>query len=254
MGRRNPNPLRTARVSWRGLALAFACAGFASANEPSLDELLGLEPEQTASSTSDDATNTTDASASPTPETSTVTGEITETLQGPTLTENFELAVAEMTEITEQLDATETGLPTQRLQQRVLDRLDQLIAAASSSPPPPGSGSGSPGQGQPRDGDNQENQPGQNGQGQPGNAPQPGQGEQASQGQSNSPSEGGFSPGSAQDPETQERSLDEIRSEWGALPPRLRDALTDGLDEPYAPIYRDATEAYYRRLAEEAGQ
>ncbi|MEM1446257.1 MAG: hypothetical protein AAGF84_09395 [Planctomycetota bacterium] len=247
MRRRNVNPRRNAVVRWTGMVCIVAGAS-ALANEPSLDELLGLEP--SSETPPSEAETPTDPNEDP----ASVTGEITETLQGPSLTENFELAVAEMTEITEQLDATETGLPTQRLQQRVLDRLDQLIAAAASSPPPPSSGSGSSGQGQPRDGDNQQNQPGEGEEGQQGNAQQPGQGQQASQGQSNSPSEGAFSPGSAQDPETGERSLDEVRSEWGVLPPRLRDALTDGLDEPYSPIYRDATEAYYRQLAEEAGQ
>lgn len=232
--------------------LCIACAATTKADDPSLDELLGLEPNP--ASGSNETPNGAVSEAEPSSVANQVTEQVTETLQGPTLTESFELAVAEMARVTDQLDATQTGLTTQRLQQRVLDRLDQLIAAASSGPPPPSSGSGSPSQGQPRDSDNQQNQPGQDPPPQPGYAQRPGQSEQASQGQSNASSDGAFSPGSAQDPDTKERSLDEMRSEWGALPPRLRDALTDGLDEPYSPIYRDATEAYYRRLAEEAGQ
>ncbi|MEM8782482.1 MAG: hypothetical protein AAGE65_06440 [Planctomycetota bacterium] len=226
------------------LCLALLKAGPASA-DPTLDELLGLEPSAPAEPTPSSADG-------PPP---TVADDVADTLQGPTLTESFALAVAEMTEVTERLDATQTGLPTRRLQQRVLDRLDQLIAAAAASPPPSSSSSESSGQGQPRDGDNQQNQPGQGQEGQPGNNQQAaGQSAQAATGQSNASSDGAFSPGSAQDPQTAEQSLDEMRSEWGALPPRLRDALTDGLDEPYSPIYRDATEAYYRRLAEEAGR
>jgi hypothetical protein len=38
---------------------------------------------------------------------------------------------------------------------------------------------------------------------------------------------------------------------WGALPERLRDALTQGLSDRYSSLYEGATESYYRRLAEE---
>ncbi len=237
------------RGATRLASVVMACAlvaavGAVAQSEPSLDELLGLDP--TPAVTGD---ANTDAAA----DVRSAAEEVAGVLQGPALSESFEFAVAEMMQVAVQLEATEVGLPTQRLQQRILDRLDQLVAAASSSPPPSSSGSGQ-GQPQPRDGDNQQNRPGQGQAGQPGDANQPGQGEQAMQPGGSAPSGGGFSPGSAQDPGAAEKSLDEMRSEWGALPPRLRDALSDGLDEPYSPVYRDATEAYYRRLAEEAGR
>ena len=38
--------------------------------------------------------------------------------------------------------------------------------------------------------------------------------------------------------------------EWGNLPPRLRDELAESLSETFNPVYRAATEAFYRRIAE----
>ena len=38
--------------------------------------------------------------------------------------------------------------------------------------------------------------------------------------------------------------------EWGNLPPRLRDELAESLSEQFNPVYRAATEAFYRRIAE----
>ena len=41
------------------------------------------------------------------------------------------------------------------------------------------------------------------------------------------------------------------RAKWGNLPDRLRDALSQGLDEPYSQLYRSLTERYYKALAED---
>ena len=38
---------------------------------------------------------------------------------------------------------------------------------------------------------------------------------------------------------------------WGNLPPRLRDELLQGLEDRFSPLYRDLTELYYQRLAED---
>jgi len=66
-------------------------------------------------------------------------------------------------------------------------------------------------------------------------------------------SNGGFSPGQVGPAGPAEAGpLREVRTEWGALPPRLRDELSNGLDEPFSPVYRRQTEAFYRRLAEDA--
>ncbi|CAN0452055.1 unnamed protein product, partial [Ectocarpus fasciculatus] len=144
-------------------------------SEPSLDELLGLEPTPTAPE------NTTSESPATSDTDPSVADDIAESLQGPALTESFEFAVAEMGQVADQLESTQVGLPTQRLQQRILDRLDQLVAAASSSSPPSSSSSSGQGEPQPSDGDNQQNQPGEGQANQPGDAQQPGQGEAQAQ-------------------------------------------------------------------------
>ena len=41
---------------------------------------------------------------------------------------------------------------------------------------------------------------------------------------------------------------------WGSLPARLRDALLQGNEDRYSNLYQKWTEAYYRRLAEEANK
>ena len=41
-------------------------------------------------------------------------------------------------------------------------------------------------------------------------------------------------------------------AEWGNLPPRTRDMVQQGVREKMSSVYRRWTEAYYRRIAEEA--
>lgn len=45
--------------------------------------------------------------------------------------------------------------------------------------------------------------------------------------------------------------FDESRVEWGQLPPRVRDAVRQGVRDPMSAAYRRLTQEYYRRLAEE---
>ena len=45
--------------------------------------------------------------------------------------------------------------------------------------------------------------------------------------------------------------FDEARSEWGALPERVRDMLLQGREEKFSSLYEQLTREYYRRLAEE---
>ncbi len=240
-------------VSWvMGACVLFACPAVAD-EQPTLDELLNLEPPAGAEVPADsDTASPTDDIAAPDVDLP-VDADLEDALTQDQINENFAQAVREMAEVTRQLDQRDAGLSTQRLQQRILDRLQQLIDAASqASPPPSGGGSGQP---QPGNQDNTQNQPGQ---GQQGQQPQPGQGQRPQPGAAQpggaQPNQGEFSPGSVGPVEPDAKSLDELRSEWGALPPRLRDELSDGLDEPYSPVYRAATERYYRRLAEEAGR
>ncbi len=49
-------------------------------------------------------------------------------------------------------------------------------------------------------------------------------------------------------------AVEAAQAAWGALPERVRDALVQGSSDQFSSLYRTMTEAYYRRLAEEAEQ
>lgn len=55
-----------------------------------------------------------------------------------------------------------------------------------------------------------------------------------------------------QQPGDKAQPIESAKIEWGSLPPRLRDELMQGTQERFSPVYEKQTEAYYRRLAEEA--
>jgi hypothetical protein len=44
--------------------------------------------------------------------------------------------------------------------------------------------------------------------------------------------------------------LQEGRIEWGSLPSRVREIMTQARRDRVSALYQEATEAYYRRLAE----
>ncbi|BAM02696.1 hypothetical protein [Phycisphaera mikurensis] len=141
------------------------------------------------------------------------------------------------------------GLPAARTQQEVLDLLDAVLAAATSPPPGGGGGGGEPGDPPPpTDGDAPPggSQPAGPAPG-PAGPPAPGPASAAAGENAGAPSAG--APVAA---EPRGGPLDATAAGWGGLPPRLRDELTDGLDEPFSPVYRAATEDYYRRLSRRA--
>ena len=45
--------------------------------------------------------------------------------------------------------------------------------------------------------------------------------------------------------------LEQSNQQWGHLPPHIRSELLQGIGEPYSPMYRSATAAYFRRIAED---
>jgi hypothetical protein len=228
------------------IAMAFVgltVTGLAAADQPSLDELLDLEPADTGAADQSEAGSTDAANRE----------DLERLLSQQEAADAFDEALEAMAAAADRLGpAQDPGLPTQRLQEEALDKLDQMIEAAKQpnpNPPPSGSGSSS---GSPQNQDGSANNAGQS-------APTPGQGQQPGDAQAQSQSlanaggenDGQASPGSVGAINPNAQSLEELRAEWGSLPPRLRDELTNGLDEPYSPIYREVTEQYYRRLAEE---
>ena len=128
----------------------------------------------------------------------------------------------------------DSGLGTQRVQQDILARLDQLIDIAKQmSQQQMSSGGGGSGQSKPKPGtEQQQQQAGAQGS-------RPG----VQDGQSVEPP-----PGQEGDINT---IIEETGSEWGHLPERLREMLEQAQNSHISRLYRTLTEQYYKRLAEE---
>lgn len=155
----------------------------------------------------------------------------------------LEEAVQQMSDVSRLLrEAHDTSLDTQRQQEQIISKIEQMIAAAKQQQQQQSSSSSSSQQQRQQDSGTSQMQSQAQSQG------------QSSQPQGNEPSQGGPSPGSVNAVGETQEPIEELKREWGQLPPRLRDELTEGLDERFSPVYRLMTEAYYRRLAEQAGQ
>ena len=147
-------------------------------------------------------------------------------------------------------EQSDGGLGTQRAQTRALSDLDALIDAAtrfqkqqSSSASSSSSGTGSP--------------PGKENQGGPRQAEATKSSQPSGQPQEPRGVSAGAQQGDASDASPPSESvvqgegvLEEGRSEWGNLPPRIREILSQSRRDRVSALYQRATEAYYRRLAE----
>lgn len=248
----SPTPNRRALLRIvAGLWCAGSVAVYAQ-NQPTLDELLDLLPAESSGQTptAGDPAGPSNQTTPSLPDDATTVDGVSERLTGEQIADAFAQTVADMGKVAQRLgERDDAGLDTQRLQESIIARLDQLIEAAEqqqqSSSSSSGGGEGEPSQNQDSSAQNAGQQQGQ----QPGEA---GQQPTAAQAGGSSENQGAFSPGSVGPINPGQGTIDELREEWGALPPRLRDELSNGLDEPYSPVYRELTEAYYRRLAEEA--
>ena len=151
--------------------------------------------------------------------------------------EKLEQAVQQMQETAFRLEQIrDTGIVTQRLQAEVLSKLDVLIKNAQQQSQSQGQSSQSQQQQQ-----NQQQQ-----------QQMPQQGDQSQQA-ANSPNTqaGEGNPAFA---EGQRDQMDAARAAWGALPQRVRDRLMEGSSDYYSTWYKSLTEAYYKRIAEEASR
>lgn len=253
----------------------------ADGSEPSLDDLLGLtdgeddkaEPDDKPA---DDKEQGDDKDAAPE-----LTRDLEKRLSGQEASEQFVQAIQEMEEVAIRLgDESDPGVDTQRLQDEIILKLEQIISSAEKSPNQKSPKQGKPGQGKPRQADKQQGQqPGQEQGEKPGQKPGEKPGDQQAKGEEGKkPGEGegekpGEKPGDQQannqDPNGKESgnnasqgsvrnaelSMKDLREgEWGNLPPRLRDELSESLSETFNPVYRAATEAFYRRIAELSSQ
>ncbi len=145
----------------------------------------------------------------------------------------FREAVRQMGESADRIDrAGDVGLTTQRLHDQIVRRLDVLIQRSqqqsSSSSSSQSSSQQSSSQRQP--------QPSQ-----PQSADQAGAGE----------NRGVVDPPPFQGARARGQ-LDLARAAWGSLPERVRGTLLQGSSDYFSALYEAMTEAYYKRLAEEA--
>ena len=157
----------------------------------------------------------------------------------------FRAAVTEMLQSVDRLrDQQATGLGTQRLQERIVDRLQVLIDSAKKQQQQQQQ------QQQSSSSSSQQQDPGRRSEGEPQDQQQQ-QGSQRNEGEGQ---DGTSNQPPAPDSADLEGVLDESRIEWGGLPPRVRDLITQGMRDQVSQLYRSLTEAYYRRMAEEAGE
>lgn len=142
------------------------------------------------------------------------------------------------------------GLQTQRIQASIIEKFEQILAEAvkqqrqSSSPSPSSSSSGQ----QQQDTGSSANASRDGQQGPPGPSGQ--QGAIAQGNQQGGKNAAGNASGDGPDAQPG-GPMQTNRDEWGSLPPRLREQLQQGFNEPYSAVYRSITEQYYRRLGQE---
>ena len=149
----------------------------------------------------------------------------------------FKKAIDGMRRATERLSTRDTGLTTQRTQEEVIDRLEQLIDAARQ-------------QRQQQQSSSQQQQQQQQDPGQQQSTAQQQEQDGADAPQDASDSSANATPPPFADGE-RNPIIEESRTEWGNLPERIRDMLLQGRRERYSSVYERLTRDYYRRLAEE---
>lgn len=156
-------------------------------------------------------------------------------LAGQRINDQFMEAIALMGDTAARLEsARDPGVQTQRLQEEVIKRLDQLIADAKK---------------QQSQQQQQQQQQQQDQQQQQQQARQQQEAGSVAQSTGEDPNEDGRRPGGQTEPLRE--MLDAASAAWGALPPRIREALLQGGDEQFSSLYEAMTEQYYRRLAEQ---
>ena len=192
---------------------------------PTLDELLGLDSDESESGAAEQARRDNER-------------ELERRLAAGEIGDVFALALEKMALSALLLDVKmRAGLGTQRVQLDVLARLDELIDKAKQMQSRKSSSSSSQSQSQP-------------GQSQPKPGSRPTGSSDASRQTSASQS------GPATDPPPRQEGdvgtiLEESGTEWGHLPSRFREMLLQGRNEKFSSLYEHLTREYYKRLAEE---
>ena len=204
----------------------------------SLDDLLDVDDEQP---TADSVDESPDKSAQDEAAAAETKRQLDKQLSEAEVANAFVQAVEKMDVAADLLDVKfDTGLGTQRVQEDIIAKLAQLLDQAKKNKSSSSSSSSSQRQQQQQQ---QQQNPGQRQQPQ-----QPGDQNQRNQNPADNRSE--------MDPPAPEQAnpnaaLEETRSEWGSLPPRVRDMLLQGRKEKFSTLYERLTYEYYKRLAEE---
>lgn len=223
LARSGPVRRRTGELPAMVVALALACGPAwgqqraADEHLPDLDELLGLEPDEPAGPGG--AVDGDDV----------LSRRLDRQLTPGQIDDRFREAVALMDEAADRIErARDTGVSTQRLQEEILRKLEQLISDAQQSSSSRGAA------GREREGSSSPpDQPGA---------------------ERSAEARRGDNVGEPMPPpptEVQRGPAVAAGADWGALPARVRDALLQGHADTFSSLYRALTEAYYRRLAEE---
>jgi hypothetical protein len=203
---------------------------------PDLDDLLGLPPEQRPPA--DPRGEGADGEPAAPVELDPLKRELERKLSAQEVAQRFEEAVRQMGETADRIkSAGDVGIMTQRLQEQILKNLDLLIKS-TQDPGSSGSSSSQQQQQQQQQGRPQRPTPQQSGQ----SDNQAGEGE--NQGQENMPP--------AMTDAERRAGLETARAAWGNLPERVRETLMQGSNDYFSALYEAMTEAYYRRIAEEA--
>ena len=220
---------------------------------PSLDEALGLGDGGKQSDT------TTDAS------------ELQRSLDGAKPRDILNSAIDDMKHSAQLLEANDSGISTRRVQESVVRKLDELIATAQrmkqqqSQQGQESQGQSGKGKNQGKDQGAKDGKDGQDGKdGKDGKKPEPSENGQPRGGRDGKQDQAGADgkrrkdgdatsnePPEQADPTMTNAQFDEARAEWGRLPPRVREAVRQGLRDPMSAAYRQLTQDYYRHLAEE---
>ncbi|UCD75492.1 MAG: hypothetical protein JSV91_00965 [Phycisphaerales bacterium] len=149
--------------------------------------------------------------------------------------DSLEMAIEQMDITADLLDQSfDPGLGTQRLQEEILLRFDVLLEKARKGQCSGGSSSG--GASRPQTGRDPGRKSGRSG---------------TTPSQGGPPKDSPLTESPLQPSGEEGGELEELQSEWGNLPQRVRDMLMQGRRERFSSLYERLTREYYRRLAEE---
>jgi TolA-binding protein len=181
---------------------------------PTLDELLGISDQSEQA-----------------PETA-ISDELDDVLSERQAGEAFQQAVTLMDRVATRISSDNNiGIETQRMQEEIIRKLEKVIESAQQNQSSSSSSSSSSQQ-------SPQNQPNQQQGNQQGNPDPSGDGDQPS------------TPPGLQEGDLADAPAPEGAG-WGSLPERVREALTQGLNDTYSELYRKLTEDYFRSLAED---